>query len=148
MRQTSKEAYQEVIESGLLGKLQLKVYETLYYHGPLTGAQVKQQLSTQGLDSKTSETIRNRITELNNLKVVAPYKIDKCLITNRRVIYWQTTNHIPKEKPKIIRKKDKKTKLLNGIDIFKELINDKDFPIKRKWLIMNLNKIANKIQEI
>lgn len=94
-RETSREAYHKVMESGLVGRRQKQVYVILYDHGPLPGSQVANRFYDEYGKTARSETVRNRITELRDKGVVREvgYVIDTT--TNMRVILWDVTDNGP-----------------------------------------------------
>ena len=104
IRDTSIEAYNEIRNSGLLSEKRLEVYDVLYNKGPLTGGQVSRIV--RGSRPSVSETIRNRITELNRLGVVKEVGTISCPVTGRRSILWDVTRNLPYKNVEI--KKTKK----------------------------------------
>lgn len=100
IRETSVEAYHEVLESGLIGRRQKQVYTILYQRGPLAGAQVAAQFLAEHGRTARSETIRNRLTELRDRGVVREVGTVKDPNTKKRVILWDVTRGSPVKPPR------------------------------------------------
>ena len=80
---TSAEAYEAIKESGLLGKLQLRVLEVVVNHGPITANEVNERLGGHGY--------HKRLSELQRFGVVHTPDSRKCTITGRRCMLWEST---------------------------------------------------------
>jgi len=143
VRETSVKAYQEIKLNGILTGLQLKVYETLFFCGPLTGNEMREIIGGKS----NSGVYITRLSELERRGAVQTLKKRACQVTGRLAIEWDVTSHIPKGRVKPMTKKDKIKDLVNGITEMKEYINEPIIPIKREWLIRNLNKIITKVKE-
>lgn len=91
VRETSLEAYRAIQDNEWVSKKRREVYNVLYHHGPLTGAQISQRSGR----SSVSETVRNRLTELRNMGVVKEVDVVPCPITGRNVILWDVTKNMP-----------------------------------------------------
>ena len=102
-RQTSIEAYHEVMESGLVGQRQRQVYEILFRYGPLTANQTWNALRDKiGKDFRFDSNTRARFTELRNLGLLYEVGTTQDPITRKRVILWDVTDGRPrKPEPKI-----------------------------------------------
>ena len=87
VRETSAAAYHEIVESGLLSKRRLQVYEYLYRNGPCTARQV-----SEGVPGGWK-----RLGELRDLGVVAEIGQTVCGVTAKTVILWDVTSDLPKE---------------------------------------------------
>lgn len=98
VRDTSLEVYQQIRDSGYLSEKRFVVYETLFKHGPLTGAQVADLIKNQDPNVPHSETIRNRLGELRDQGVVKELGTTACPLTGRRVILWDVTGNLPSKK--------------------------------------------------
>lgn len=90
-RRTSREAYHEIADRGLLSAARWKVYNWLYHDGPLTGS----ELNGRALDSGTPG-LHKRLSELKDLGVVCEVRERKCKVTGRTAIEWDVTEHLPK----------------------------------------------------
>ena len=140
VRETSKEAWMELVHNGKLSEKRREVYKILFMEGPLTGAQVKQIYSDTryGL-SNSSETIRNRLTELRNFGVVKECGVVKCPITGNKVILWDVTSNynLKKLKPRLTRKQIK-IELLRWLN---------SFPIAIRWQF-NQSKLMKILEDL
>lgn len=82
MRQTSIDAWEDIKASGVLGLEQLRAYECLFRHGPLTGREIDDRL---GVD------MHKRLSELERLGVVKCNGKRECRVTGRQVHEWDVT---------------------------------------------------------
>lgn len=82
-RSTSAEAYEAIKESGLLGKMQLRVLEVVANHGPITANEVNERLGGYGY--------HKRLSELQRFGVVHTPESRKCSVTGRRCMLWELT---------------------------------------------------------
>lgn len=106
VRQTSKDAYLTIKETGLLSERRWMVYHILYNHGPLTGNEVYQRLKTEfGIKFGNAPSIVSRLGELRDLGVVSEYGKTICSVTGMRVIRWDVTSNLPTkwDRPKRIK---------------------------------------------
>ncbi len=87
MRETSVEAYINVVESGVLGRSQEKVYRILYEHGPMSGA----DLAAYGGVTPSGSTLFKRVSELERLGIVRCMGIRSNGKTGRAEMLWGVT---------------------------------------------------------
>ena len=95
IRKTSIEAYHTIKENGLLSEKRQRVYEILFNHGPLIGAEVAEIYKRKFGRTAASETIRNRLTELRNAGVVSEVGRSIDSNTAMKVILWDVTDKLP-----------------------------------------------------
>lgn len=100
-RTTSIEAYKQILNEGLLSKRRLKIYEILYYFGPLTASEVADRL--KGTETISLHGMGSRLSELRNCGVVQERGTKICSLTKRNCILWDVTDKTPLK----INKKDK-----------------------------------------
>jgi len=91
VRMTSIEAYNDIRDNGLLGKLQFEVYEVLYNHGPLTQG----ELWSRFFPNAQRHSIAPRFAELKDRGVVVEVGERPCQITGVNSIVWDVTDHLP-----------------------------------------------------
>ncbi len=89
MRETSLQAYIDVVQSGVLGAAQLKVYRILYDHGPMSGS----DLSAYGDVGPSGSTLFKRLSELHRMRVVEPIGTRKNTKTGHFEILWDVTSN-------------------------------------------------------
>jgi hypothetical protein len=111
IRATSIEAYNEIKRKGLLSEKRFKVYEIFINSGDLTGSQVALIYKTKYPAKSQSETIRNRITELVQMKVLEEKGITECPVTGRKVLLFGVTDSLPTKLPVKKTRKQKKEEL-------------------------------------
>lgn len=109
-RQTSIDAYNQIKEENLLGKLQFKVYDALYQYGPAT----QQEIWNKCFKDTQARNIMPRFAELQKMGVVFSKEHRACTITGRNCMVWDVTDRLPQEVEKI-KSKDQ---------IIKELIQE------------------------
>lgn len=84
-RNTSIDAYQELRESGKLGRLRWTVYDHLFSCGPATG-----QECFKALKLETNQS--GRFTELRDMGLIKEVGTLVCRVTGREVIGWDVTD--------------------------------------------------------
>ena len=158
VRKTSSKTYFEIKNNGHLSEKRFRVYDIFYMNGDLTGSQVSKIYRKAFPSSKTSETIRNRITELVRMGVVDELGTTNCEDSGREVILFGINDNIPREL------KVPKTMFQKKEDILKEIekfaishqITKKEKPEIREDLIkiykmvdqMVIRRKSNKKEEI
>lgn len=95
VRSTSINTYHRIVDEGLLSQRRLQVYEILFHNGPLTGSQVARLVKSKYGSWSQSETIRNRLTELRDMKCVIELGEVKCPTNGNTVILWDVTDSLP-----------------------------------------------------
>jgi hypothetical protein len=88
VRQTSIEAYNEIRESGVLGKLQWQVYQALYEHGPMTERELYERFFT----AYQRPSITPRLSELQAMRRIRAVEVREDHITGRHCISWDVTD--------------------------------------------------------
>lgn len=117
-QRTSIETYHEILNSGLLSEKRKKVYDIFYQlNRPLTGAEVSQIYKANYPSSQHSETIRNRITELKEMGLLAEFEMVDCTFTGRKVYTFVTTNNLPEKLDKKQTLNQKLDKILEEIKL-------------------------------
>jgi len=92
-RQTSVQAYHQIRNEGLLTKLKLQVYETLYQHGPLTAG----ELCGIYFPKTPRPSLSPRFAELEELGVVKTVGVRPCQKTQRNAYVWDVTDQVPRK---------------------------------------------------
>ena len=118
IRKTSLSTYNEIKNNGHLSKKRFQVYDLFFEFGNLTGSEVSTLYKSRFPSSKTSETIRNRITELVKMNVVEELGVTACPQSGRTVMLFGLTDNLPIKLilPKTMNQK--KTDLLGSIEAF------------------------------
>jgi hypothetical protein len=117
-QRTSIETYTEIKNSGLLSEKRWRVYDIFYQlNRPLTGAEVSQIYKSNYPSSQHSETIRNRITELKEMGLLAEFEVVDCTFTGRKVISFITTNNLPEKLEKKETLNQKLNRILKQIEV-------------------------------
>ena len=142
-RYTSKEVYKQIKDNGLLSKRRLEVYDIIFEHGSMTGAEVsnihKIQFGTIG--STVSETIRNRITELRDMGVVRELGTTECPITSNTVILWDVTSNLPKNLPKRLSKNERIPLVLIDISTLYKKLDDEELKTEMRAIKKSIKNI-------
>lgn len=84
---TSLAAYQDIMESRLLGDMQRRVVSALGREGSLTGRELN--------DALDSVSAHKRLSELKAMGVIRVRTVRKCRITGREVEAWELTGEMP-----------------------------------------------------
>lgn len=95
-RFTSIEAYNEVISSGALGRMQEIAYDVLYKHGPCTGQEAYEHTTQLGGSGCNMSDIRTRLYELRNKGLAVEKGTTICKVTGKRVILWDAVREFDK----------------------------------------------------
>lgn len=86
---TSVAAYQDIMDSRLLGDMQRRVVSALAREGSLTGRELN--------DALDSVSAHKRLSELKEMGVIKVRSLRKCRITGREVEAWELTGSMPKK---------------------------------------------------
>jgi hypothetical protein len=143
MRRTSLEAYQEIVENGLLSKRRLQVYQILFKYGPLTGGQIL-QIAKSKIPIGNSGTITTRLSELRRQGAIKEVGEINCPISGYKSILWDVTNDIPVKLEMKKTRKEKKNEIVKELhEIIDNLHNRDIFTDSRE----SLRGITRRIQE-
>lgn len=105
-RRTSMEAYRKIQSENLLSKMRFKVYDHLFYHGPMTAGELAAQLKRP---DEPHPSYHRRLHELEKLGVAERIGVvRKCTITGFNAEVWDVTPELPSGK--ITASTDKPTK--------------------------------------
>ena len=137
-RQTSIDCYNEIKANGLLSKKRLEVYEAILKNAPCTSGESFATMTTK--ENQITQS-RARFTELRELGVIYEKGVRKCKITGRNVIEWDLTNRLPSNFKN--KKKTKKQKINNVINLLRELYKNKNNSTNEDW-----KKIVDLIKKI
>lgn len=77
-----------------MGKIQLRVYETLMHFGPLTTRQIALR---SGIEP---HVVSPRVTEFSEMGIVDSVGVVKCELTGMEVNSWQLRDQIPEKRRK------------------------------------------------
>jgi hypothetical protein len=113
LRETSLEAYWTIRREGLLPRARFEVYERIAQRGPLTGAEIDEQLRVGGGRGHGHK----RLPELRRLGCIREVETRICRVTGRRAIAWAVTGRLPEEpqaKPSAPREPEQLTLLAGG----------------------------------
>lgn len=98
-RETSIEAYHEIVDNGVCGRRQAEVYDILFHQGPLTYNQVYEALKAKhggawmGINS-------SRLTELRNMGAIQEVGVAEDHFSKMSVILWDVTSQMPVKPPR------------------------------------------------
>jgi len=91
IRDTSRQAYNTIKKSGLMGALQFKVYDCVYSHGPLTQGEAWKL----HFNDRQRHDVCPRFAELEHLGVIKCVGERPCRITGKNSMTWDITGTIP-----------------------------------------------------
>jgi DNA-binding transcriptional regulator YhcF (GntR family) len=110
-----------------LSEKRWRVYDIFYQlNRPLTGAEVSQIYKSNYPSSQHSETIRNRITELKEMGLLAEFEVVDCTFTGRKVFSFITTNNLPEKLKKKETLNQKLDKILEEIKLLGIYLSDEE----------------------
>ena len=113
VRDTSAQAYQEIISEGVLGEMQQTVYEYLYRHGPCTASELFYHID-KARRNPTHSNVATRLGELRDMGAVLEMDKRECQVTHRKVLVWDVSHQKP-VKLQRISKKQKKDAVLDKL---------------------------------
>lgn len=99
-RRTSLLAYNEIKNNGLLSKVRLLVYETLYQHGPMTAGELTLKLMHP---NEVHPSYHRRLDELRERGVAERVGERPCNVTGHLADVWDVTDVVPVNPPKVTR---------------------------------------------
>lgn len=125
-RQTSIEAYHQIVSEGLLKSIQLETYKLLFKHGPCTGSELTKIAMEKSSNPRPRDSHFQRCSELRDKGLV--YEVGKrpCTVTGRRCIEWDVTDKLPKTLPKV--KRPSRAHLEKCYQVLKEVYVRDDLP--------------------
>jgi hypothetical protein len=88
IRETSKDAYRDLVDRGVLPHRRREVYRWIYLEGPCTAAMLEHGLG--------GSSAHKRLSELRDLGYIKEVDKAKCPRTGQRVIWWDVTAKRPK----------------------------------------------------
>lgn len=122
-RQSSIDVWKEINNGGYIGRKQLQVYNVIYKHGPMSGAEVSKFMRIAGQRKNLeSENVRNRITELVKLGIVREIGRDICPISNRSVLFFEVSGEMPAIQLEMLPRMTKKKAIFEAVNIINEYL--------------------------
>ena len=96
-RETSRQAYHEIKERGLLSNLRFMTYECIWLNGPLTQTECFTKLCQIQAIGKGNghQSIAPRFAELKRMGVIEEFETRACTVTGNRCISWHVTPNLP-----------------------------------------------------
>jgi hypothetical protein len=124
---TSIETYHAIKNSGLISEKRMKVFD-IFYRNPkgLTGAEVSEIYKKENPSSQHSETIRNRITELVQMGVLAEVGVVECQFSKRSVMKWCCIDKMPIPLEKKVTRKEQLKEILKDVVQFGESLESEE----------------------
>jgi hypothetical protein len=117
-RDTSINAYNAIINDGLLKKQQMSVYKAVFRLKNVTGHEVDEYMGTQDAHKRLSEIRDKGVIMENGQKL--------CRVTSRNVIAWAVTGDLPiitKQKEEMNDLREKEASLVQGLIKVRSKIN-------------------------
>ncbi len=100
-RKTSAQAYRAIVEEGVVGRMQKRVYSVVYNQGPMTANEINQACLQEG---EVAPSYHKRLSELERMGVVQRVGVRACKVSGRECEAWDVTDSMPaKPKQKIQR---------------------------------------------
>jgi hypothetical protein len=144
VQKTSVETYHAIKNSGLISEKRMKVFDIFYLNPKgLTGSEVSEIYRKENPTSQHSETIRNRITELFQMGVLAEVGVVECQFSKRNVMKWCCIDKMPIPLEKKMTRKEQVNEILEDITLLgKSLKSEEDKIVLRTIYhkLKNLNK--------
>jgi len=102
VRSTSARVYHQLEAEGELEKSRGRVYQLLYWHGPLTSKEVMEELAARD-GYRTVPQTRARFTELREMGAICEVGETVCSISGKDVILWDVTDQNPHPLPRRVK---------------------------------------------
>jgi hypothetical protein len=142
VQKTSVETYYAIKNSGLISEKRMKVFDIFYLNPQgLTGSEVSEIYRKENPTSQHSETIRNRITELFQMGVLAEVGVVECQFSKRNVMKWCCIDKMPIPLEKKLTRKEQIKEILDDVTALgKALESEEDKIVLRTiyWKIKSL----------
>jgi len=94
VRETSLLIYEEIRTKGLLSKMRWTVYECLFRHGPMTGAELNERLTPPTARSR-QPNFSKRLSELERRGLAQRVGRATCGTTGHEAELWDVTTGMP-----------------------------------------------------
>ena len=144
LQKTSVETYHAIKNSGLISEKRMKVFDIFYLNPQgLTGSEVSEIYRKENPTSQHSETIRNRITELFQMGVLAEVGVVECQFSKRNVMKWCCIDKMPIPLEKKLTRKEQVNEILKDITLFGTSLKSEEDKIVLRTIyhkLKNLNK--------
>jgi Fe2+ or Zn2+ uptake regulation protein len=125
-----------------LSEKRWRVYDIFYQlNRPLTGAEVSQIYKSNYPSSQHSETIRNRITELKEMGLLAEFEVVDCTFTGRKVFSFITTNNLPEKLEKKETLNQKLNRILKQIESLGKTMDNEEQKNQLREIYKNVNQL-------
>ena len=142
VQKTSVETYYAIKNSGLISEKRMRVFDIFYLNPTgLTGSEVSEIYRKENPTSQHSETIRNRITELVQMGVLAEVGVVECQFSKRNVMKWCCIDKMPIPLEKKLTRKEQIKEILDDVTALgKALESEEDKIVLRTiyWKIKSL----------
>jgi len=136
-RRTSVDIYETIKKDGLLSDLRFRVYDIIYLYQPITISEMIRKVSSTVTNTGS---FTGRISELKDMGVIYEVKEGECPVTGRTVIFWGTTDMLPKKYVVPPSKKEKKKAIIGQLrDLYIGLPN-KEIRLVLKDQLANIVK--------
>ena len=135
-RQTSMDAYINLIESGVLAEKNKIVYKHLFHGGATT------QKNTERLFNDTTYTLRPRFSQLEKMGLIKAVGYEACIETGKKNMLWDVTDRIHPLDLKLTTN-TKKNRVDKALSSFRELYINKTTSTINDW-----KEVADLIKEI
>jgi hypothetical protein len=106
---TSLDTYNKIKNDGLISKLRFYVYDIIYNNGPIT---ISQMIRIAAKDVTNTGSFTGRISELERMGLIYNHHVGACPVTGRDVIFWVTTNCLPRT----YQKQETKTEIIKNLN--------------------------------
>jgi hypothetical protein len=116
MRDTSSAAYQDILQSGLLGKRQKQAFAVVAKVGPGTVSEMLKACREEGIDINQfcgERSFHKRLPELRDLGIIKEYGKRRCRVSGHEAITWDVSGCVPVKvvKAKRLSRKDLEKRL-------------------------------------
>lgn len=89
VKETSKQAFQQILESGALGDSQKKVFQAIFELGDATGRELN--------DALKSQSAHKRLSELEDMGLIRGIRARVCKVTGNDSTAWEITGSMPRK---------------------------------------------------
>ena len=107
-RKTSIDTYNTVSNNGLLSKIRLQIYQTLYHHGAMSINETFKKIYPGDANGQKITSYGPRFAELKKIGVIEECGERPCNTTGHTVLVFQTTDNIGEALPRRISKRGTK----------------------------------------
>jgi DNA-binding Lrp family transcriptional regulator len=113
-KETSKQAFQQILESGALGDSQKRVFQAIFELGDATGRELNDKLQSQ--------SAHKRLSELEDMGLIRGIRARVCKVTGNDSTAWEITGSMPRAVTPVVNDTPTKAQIGAAVNQLRSLI--------------------------